>query len=85
MYNDLVSTVINYSYFSVAKIRHYFESYIVCLWKIFNQEKNGNCCKSMNYEKPYIAPYGKFPAKVWKEQSVSLLSKGNLLSKGDFP
>ena len=29
----------------------------------------------MNYEKLYIAPYGKFPAGVWKEQSLSMIFK----------
>jgi hypothetical protein len=27
----------------------------------------------MNYEKPHIAPYGKFPAGVWKGQSARLV------------
>jgi hypothetical protein len=55
-----------FHYFSVAKLRHYFESCIDCLWKRCKQEKNGNSLKSADYEKSGFIPYGKLLVIVWK-------------------
>ena len=74
MYNDLVNIAIDLSFFPVAKLRHYFESCISYLWKMCKGGKIGNCYKSMNYEKSYTIPYGKFPAKVWKRHDGHVIS-----------
>ena len=59
MYNDRVNIVADYHDFSAAKLRHYFESCINCLWKTCKHDEKGNHYKSADYEKLHATLYGK--------------------------
>ena len=80
LYNVLINIVIVLG----AKLRHFLECRITCLWKSNEQGKNESRYKSVNYKKQRSLPYGIIFAIVWKERDAKGENKSPAIGEAFF-